>query len=90
MGAFYCHGLTLIQAWISNYIHYEVWDWIIYPFPNFKGAVTEALNGFISQFNAHVIFTHDQFWPSAIAVACIYVYVSTPSLSVQKLITYWT
>ena len=23
---FYKHGLTLIPAWISNYIHYKVWD----------------------------------------------------------------
>ena len=22
---FYLHGLTLIPAWISNYIHYKVW-----------------------------------------------------------------
>ena len=25
------HGLTLIPAWISNYIHYKVWDEITYP-----------------------------------------------------------
>ena len=25
-GPFYQHGLTLIPAWISNYIHYKVWD----------------------------------------------------------------
>ena len=24
-GPFYWHGLTLIPAWISNYIHYQVW-----------------------------------------------------------------
>ena len=34
-GPFYWHGLTLIPAWISNYIHYKVWDEIIYPFLNF-------------------------------------------------------
>ena len=28
-GPFYKHGLTLISAWISNYIHYNVWDEII-------------------------------------------------------------
>ena len=28
-------GLTLFPAWMSNYIHYEIWDEIIYPFPNF-------------------------------------------------------
>ena len=32
-GRFYLHGLTLIPAWISNYIHYKLWDEITYPFP---------------------------------------------------------
>ena len=32
------YGLTLIPAWISNYIHYKVWDEITYPFLNFNGA----------------------------------------------------
>ena len=27
-GPFYKHGLTLILACISNYIHYKVWEWI--------------------------------------------------------------
>ena len=31
-GPFYQHGLTLIPAWISNYIYYKVWDEITYPF----------------------------------------------------------
>ena len=38
---FYWHGLTLISAWISNYIHYKMWDEIIYPFLNFNGATVE-------------------------------------------------
>ena len=25
-GPFNKHGLTFIQAWISNSIHYEIWD----------------------------------------------------------------
>ena len=37
--AFDGHGLTLILEWISNYIPYEVWDEITYPFPNFNGKV---------------------------------------------------
>ena len=24
-----------MSAWLSNYIHYKVWDEITYPFPNF-------------------------------------------------------
>ena len=35
---FYKHGLILIPAWICNHIHYKVWDWITYPFPNFNLA----------------------------------------------------
>ena len=31
-------GLTLIATWISNYIHYKVWDKATYPFPNFYGT----------------------------------------------------
>ena len=38
---FYEHWLTLIPAWISNYIHYKVWDEITYPFLflNFNGCL---------------------------------------------------
>ena len=32
----------LIPAWISNYIHYNVWDEITYPFLNFNGATVEV------------------------------------------------
>ena len=41
-GPFYKHGLTLIPARISNYIHYKVWDEITYPFLNFNGATVEV------------------------------------------------
>ena len=41
-GPFHQHGLTLIPAWISNYIHYKVWDEITYPFLNFNGATVEG------------------------------------------------
>ena len=30
-----------MAAWISRYIRYKVWDWIIYPFPNFHGKTLE-------------------------------------------------
>ena len=39
---FYEHGVTLIPAWISNYIHCKVWDEITYPFLNFNGATVEV------------------------------------------------
>ena len=41
-GPFYQHGLTFIPAWISNYIHYNVWDEITYPFLNFNGCTVEV------------------------------------------------
>ena len=40
-GPFYKHGLTLIPAWISNYILRKVWDQITYPFLNINGATGE-------------------------------------------------
>ena len=36
-------GLTLIPGWISNCNHYEIWDEITYPFPNFDGSTVESL-----------------------------------------------
>ena len=41
-GPFYYYGLTLIQAWITNYTHYKVWDEITFPFLNFNGATVEV------------------------------------------------
>ena len=35
-------GLTLIPAWIVNYIHYEIWVEINYPLPDIKGETVEA------------------------------------------------
>ena len=32
--AFYLYVITLILAWMSNYIHYQVWNEITFPFPN--------------------------------------------------------
>ena len=39
---FYSHGLTLIPALISNYVHYNMWGEITYPFPNFNGYTVEV------------------------------------------------
>ena len=35
-GPFHQHGLTLISAWIGNYIHYKMWDEITYPIPKLQ------------------------------------------------------
>ena len=40
-GPFYQHGLTLISAWMSNYIHHKVWDEIAYVFLNVNGATVD-------------------------------------------------
>ena len=53
--------LTLIQAWISNYIHYEVWDEITYPFPNFKSCTIEVwklIGNFIPHFMMDGLLIH--------------------------------
>ena len=39
-----------LLTWISNYIHYKVWDKITYPFPNW-----EWISNFIPHFSGHVI-----------------------------------
>ena len=48
----------LTPAWISNNIHYNVWNEITYPFPNFKCATVEVwkwMSKFITHFTVHVI-----------------------------------
>ena len=50
--------IILIPAWISNYIHYKVWDEITYPFPNFNSCTIEVwewIGNFIPHFTEHVI-----------------------------------
>ena len=32
-----------MPAWISNYIHYKVWNEITYPFPNFNGYAVKPV-----------------------------------------------
>ena len=57
-GPFYQLGLTLIPAWICNYIHYKMWDENTYPFPNFNGTTVEVwewISNFIAHFTGHVI-----------------------------------
>ena len=57
-GPFYKHDLTLIPAWISNYIHHKVWDKIIYPLSNFTGKtfeVWEWMSNLIPHVSGHVI-----------------------------------
>ena len=59
---FHWHGLTLLSTWISNYIHYKMWDEIMYPFQtiNFQVSMGQLLKfgmecNFSSHFTEHVI-----------------------------------
>ena len=57
-GPFHKYGLTLILAWISNHIHYKVWDEINNIFPNVNGAtvdVFEWISNFVPHFPGHVL-----------------------------------
>ena len=45
MGLLLYAGLTLIPAWISNYMPSKVRSGIIHPFPNFIGVAVEVWNG---------------------------------------------
>ena len=57
-GPFYSHGLTSTLAWIRNYIYYNVWYEITYPFPNFNGCTVEIwewLSNFIPHFIGRLI-----------------------------------
>ena len=55
-GPFHQHKLMLIPAWICNYIHNDVWDEIIYPFPNFKSVTYTSFNvrNFVWNFNGYL------------------------------------
>ena len=58
LGPFHKHGLTLILAWISNHIHYKVWEEINNIFPNVNGAtvdVFEWISNFVPHFPGHVL-----------------------------------
>ena len=51
-------GLTLIPAWVSYYIQYQVYDEITYTFPNFIGTTIEVwewIINFIPHFTGHMI-----------------------------------
>ena len=55
------HGLTLIPVRLSSYIHYKIWDEMIYLFPNFNGATVEVwdwINNFIHNLLGIWLFIH--------------------------------
>ena len=55
---FYLYWLTLILGRISDYIHYDVWYEITYPFPNFNSAIVkvwEWISNFIPQYTGNML-----------------------------------
>ena len=54
----YWHGLTLIVAWTSNYIHYKMCDEINYPFSNFNGCNRRSL-GMDKYFRTTLYWAYD-------------------------------
>ena len=38
----YLQGLTKIPAFIIDYIHYKVWNDVIYPLPTFNSGIVEV------------------------------------------------
>ena len=57
-GHFYKHELSLIPAWISNYVRYNMWDEIAYPFQNFSDftvEVWELISNYFPHFPGHVV-----------------------------------
>ena len=57
-GPAYQHGLSLVEGWISYYIHYKVWYATTNPLANFHGAIVEvrkSVSNFILHFTGHVV-----------------------------------
>ena len=55
---FYHHGLTLISAWISNHIHYEMWGWNYLFIPELQRRhcwIFGCISNIISDFSGHMI-----------------------------------
>ena len=81
---FHWYGLTSIPAWISDYIHYIMWNEITYPIPNFNGVtveVWERVSNFIPCFTGHMV-TYT-CWISPEVLACS----PHPGSSLRRFIT---
>ena len=68
---------SLLLTWISNYIHFKMWDEIGYPSPNFNGCIVkvwEMISNFITRFTGHVIT-----YPWDIEFPNYYVNIQLPS-----------
>ena len=65
-------------AWISNFIHYRVWDEVTYPFPNFNGATIEVwewISNFTPHFTGYVItYIANHAWTKFEQIHVLYLY----------------
>ena len=69
--------LTLIPAWVSNQKNSNVWDGIIYPFPNLNGCIVdvwELISNFVPQFIMDV-FAHAEIKVKNMLVKGALVYI---------------
>ena len=62
-GPFWWHGLDLISAWISSYIHYKVWYKFTCRFTDFNGAAINNLYLRLYMLLSTNIHTKSQFMP---------------------------
>ena len=74
-GPFYWHRLTLISACISDYIHYNVWDEITYPFPNFNGRL-DRKRTLAKHSNLNSDLLHSTSHPNFRPVSCFLTFAS--------------
>ena len=51
---FYRHGLTLITAWVGNFIHFKAWDGITYTFSNYISMLLFNLYLLLPQFASQI------------------------------------
>ena len=57
------HALTLILAWLNNYIHCTVWDGITYPFTNFNGTTIRVWEWIVSlRFGNGLVLSYPTFY----------------------------
>ena len=81
---FYWHGLTLISTWISNYMHYKVWDEIAYQFRNEWVMLLHILQGMWLLIHAEIQVNARRQMP---LLSVILVYVMAWLISIEPVVT---
>ena len=78
-GGPFWHGSSLILAWIINQNNYEVWNEMIYPFPNFNGATVEVWEWII--IISHTLIACDCLFRLRLCMVCVRNQITDPHLS---------